>query len=340
MRKRIISALQYLFFLLIGLALLWLVFRKLDLEKVMEEIRNAHYQWLFLSFFFGILSHIARAKRWNILIRSMGYQTSATTTFYAVMIGYLANSAFPRLGEVTRCGVLAKKTDTPFNALFGTVISERIFDLIILILIILSVILFQLDLLKNFVDKYFIESLSGMMETRIILYGIAAFFIIVILPIILFRIYIHRIRQLRIYQRLSVFLKGLLDGVRTIGRIKEKWAFLLWTAVIWTFYILMTYVAFFALDATSHLNFLDGMTLMALGSVGIVAPVPGGIGAYQFVVKAILVEIYHVASEPAASFSIILWSTQMVLILSAGVFSYYMLMFKKKPVIDVNTTSN
>jgi hypothetical protein len=270
----------------------------------------------------------------------MGYQTSATTTFYAVMIGYLANSAFPRLGEVTRCGVLAKKTDTPFNALFGTVISERIFDLIILILIILSVILFQLDLLKNFVDKYFIESLSGMMETRIILYGIAAFFIIVILPIILFRIYIHRIRQLRIYQRLSVFLKGLLDGVRTIGRIKEKWAFLLWTAVIWTFYILMTYVAFFALDATSHLNFLDGMTLMALGSVGIVAPVPGGIGAYQFVVKAILVEIYHVASEPAASFSIILWSTQMVLILSAGVFSYYMLMFKKKPVIDVNTTSN
>ena len=132
MKKKIISFLQYIFFLLIGLGLLYLVFRKLDLQEVGNEIAHARYEWLLLSILLGLVSHIARAFRWNILIRSMGYEAKAKTTFYAVMIGYLANGAFPRLGEVTRCGVLSKKTGVPFNALIGTVISERMFDLFVL----------------------------------------------------------------------------------------------------------------------------------------------------------------------------------------------------------------
>lgn len=329
MKKKVISAIQYIFFLLIGLGLLYLVFRKLDLHEVWEVIKGARFEWLGFSLVLGVLSHIARAIRWNILIRSMGYETKTSTTFYAVMVGYLANSVFPRLGEVTRCAVLSKKSGVPFNSLFGTVISERVFDFIVLLAIIFMVIILQLDFLRDFVDKYFLSSLEGYMNTQSVFVLVLAAVIVIALPIIFFKIFYQKIKHYALYRRISDFVKGLIDGIKTIKRIPNKGAFLLWTAVIWLMYILMTYVAFFSLDATAILNFFDSITLMALGSLGIVAPVPGGIGAYQFIVKAILVEIYGIASEPAASFSIVLWVTQTVLILGVGIFSYYALLMKK-----------
>jgi len=337
LKKRIFSVIQYLFFLLIGIVLLWLVFRKIDINEVFHEIREARYIWLLGSIILGIFSHIARAIRWNILIRSMGYQVETSTTFFAVMVGYLANMAFPRLGEVTRCGVLSKKKNIPFTSLFGTVISERVFDMIVLALIILSVIFLQLGLLKAFVDKYIVSSLTGMANQENLYLLLVAIFIIIILPLIFIRIFFNRIRQMKVYSRVSDFMKGLLNGIKTIMHMREKWQFIGWTIVIWLFYTLMTYSAFFALEATSHLDFFDGVTVMALGSLGIVAPVPGGIGAYQFVVKAILTEIYLIQSEPAVSFSIILWAAQSIMIVGVGIFSYYLLVFKKAKKNNDNT---
>jgi uncharacterized protein (TIRG00374 family) len=329
LKKRILSVIQYLFFLLTGVLLLWLVFRKIDITEVASQIKLARYEWLLLSIGLGIISHIVRALRWNILIRSMGYQTDTSTTFYAVMVGYLANTAFPRLGEVTRCGVLSKKKNIPFNALFGTVISERVFDLIVLVLIMLSVILLQFSFLKDFVDKYLVDSISGIANKDNLFLTIAILLIVIVLPVILFRIFFHRIRNLRIYSKVSDFIKGLLEGIKSIMKIKQKWSFIFLTLMIWLLYTLMTYTAFFSLDATKGLDFFDGITVMALGSLGIVAPVPGGIGAYQFIVMTILTEIYLVPSEPALTYSIILWTAQSVMIVGAGIFGYYMLVFRK-----------
>lgn len=329
MKKRILSIIQYLFFLLIGLVLLWLVFRKIDVKDVASEIRSAKYSWLLFSIFLGIISHIARAMRWNILIRSLGYKTDTQTTFYAVMVGYFSNMAFPRLGEVTRCGVLSKKKGIPFNALFGTVISERVFDTIVLAVIIIAVIFLQLSLLSNFVDKYIVSYFTGMasQDNLFILILLLVFFII--LPLILFWIFFNRIKKLHIYNKVKDFVKGLLAGITSIMKIRQKWSFLALTLVIWTLYTLMTYTAFYAIEATSSLNFIDAITVMSLGSLGMVAPVPGGVGAYQFIVKAILTEIFRVAAEPAVSYSIILWSAQSVMIIVLGAISYYILVFKK-----------
>lgn len=329
MKKKILSVIQYLFFLLIGLVLLWLVFRKIDVRDVADEIKNAKYEWLLLSIVLGVFSHIARAMRWNILIRSMGYKTDTLTTFYAVMVGYMANTAFPRLGEVTRCGVLGKKKDIPFNALFGTVISERVFDALILLVIIIAVIFLQLSLLSAFVHKYILSYLSGIANRDNLVMAIIILGLVIILPVILFRIFFQRIRKMHIYNKIFDFLKGFLDGVKTIMKIKQKWSFILLTVVIWTLYTLMTFTAFFAVEATTGLGFKDAITVMALGSLGMVAPVPGGIGAYQFIVKAILVEIFLIPSEPAVSYSIILWSAQEFMILVLGTFSYYFLVFNK-----------
>lgn len=329
MKKRILSILQYLFFLLIGLVLLWLVFRKIDVKDVAEEIREAKYSWLFLSIILGIFSHIARAMRWNILIRSMGYKTDTSTTFFAVMVGYLANMAFPRLGEVTRCGVLAKKRGIPFNALFGTVISERVFDMIILLLIMIAVIVLQFGMLGEFLNKYIFSYFTGMANRNNLIFAIILLFVVIVLPLIFFRIFFSRIKKLHLYNKVIDFLKGLLDGAKTIMFIRQKWSFMGLTVVIWTLYTLMTYTAFFALEATSILSFIDSITVMSLGSLGMVAPVPGGIGAYQFIVKAILTEIFLIPSEPAVSYSIILWAAQSVMIIVMGALSYYIIVFKK-----------
>ena len=340
MKKRILSIIQYLFFLLIGLVLLWLVFRKIDVTEVAFEIRAAKYSWLLFSIILGIFSHIARAMRWNILIRSLGHKTDTQTTFYAVMVGYLANMAFPRLGEVTRCGVLAKKKGIPFNALFGTVISERVFDAVVLLIIIIAVIILQLELLSNFVDKYIVSYFSGVANQNNLLIAVVLIFAIIVVPLVLFRIFFNRIKNLHLYNKAYDFLKGLFDGIRTIIHMEHKWSFIGLTLVIWTLYTLMTFTAFFALEATSGLGFVDAITVMALGSLGMVAPVPGGIGAYQFVVKAILTEIYLVPSEPALSYSIILWTAQSFMIILLVAVSYYILVFKKSNKIYDNARSN
>jgi glycosyltransferase 2 family protein len=329
LKKKFLSVIQYLFFLLIGFILLWLVFRKIDVKEVAAEIRAANYEWLLLSITLGIFSHIARAMRWNILIRSMGYQSDTQTTFYAVMVGYMANTAFPRLGEVTRCGVLAKKKGIPFNSLIGTVISERVFDMIVLLLIIIAVIFLQLSLLSAFVNKYILSYFVGIANRDNLIIAIFLLIAFIVLPVILIRIFLHKIRRLHIYSKISDFLTGLLDGVKSIMKIKQKWSFIALTIVIWTLYTLMTYTAFFAIEATTGLSFFDAITVMALGSLGMVAPVPGGIGAYQFIVKAILTEIFLVPSEPAVSYSIILWTAQSIMILILGTLSYYILVFKK-----------
>lgn len=332
MKKRILSIIQYLFFLLIGFVLLWLVFRKIDITDVATEIRSAKYSWLLLSITLGIISHIARAMRWNILIRSLGYKTDTQTTFYAVMVGYFFNMAFPRLGEVSRCGVLSKKKGIPFNSLFGTVISERVFDTIVLAVIIVAVIFLQFSLLSNFVDKYIVTYFSGIANRDNLVIAIILVALFIILPIILFRIFFHRIKEMHVYNKVKDFVMGLLAGITTIMKIKQKWSFLGLTLVIWTLYTLMTFTAFFAIEATSSLSFIDAITVMSLGSLGMVAPVPGGVGAYQFIVKAILVEIFLIAAEPAVSYSIILWSAQSLMIIVVGAISYYILVFKKSKV--------
>jgi len=329
--KKALSVFNYMIFLLLGMLFLWLVFRNLDGREIFEQIMAADYFWILLSIMAGILSHIARAARWNILIGSMGHHTRLSTTFYAVMTGYLANTAVPRLGEVTRCGVLSKKQNIPFTELLGTVIAERIFDMIIMILIIIAVILFQLDLVGAFVDKYVFTPLFSHFENNFIpvLIILAIILAISVMFFLLWKMYRSRLQKYAFYRKLSVFGKGMSDGIKTIKRTRNKGLFLLYTIFIWGMYTAMIYLPFFSLGATSHLDFVDALTVMSIGSIGIVAPVPGGIGTYHFIVKAILFELYGVDQASAASFATLTHAAQTVMIIVIGGLSFLMLFLQK-----------
>jgi hypothetical protein len=329
--KKALSVFNYVIFLLLGVLFLWLVFRNLNGKEIIEQIKHANYFWIGLCMLAGVLSHLARAARWNILIGSMGYRTRLSTTFWAVMTGYLANTAVPRLGEVTKCGVLSKKENIPFTELLGTVIAERIFDMIILLLIILSVILFQLDLVGAFVNKFVIAPVFSNFENNLvpILIFFASIILLVVLMIFLWKKYRYKLRRFAFYRKLAQFGKGMIEGIKTIKRTKNKAGFLVYTVLIWALYTLMIYLPFYSLPATSHLNFGDALTVMSIGSLGIVAPVPGGIGTYHFVVKAILFELYGIDQASAASFATITHAAQTIMIIVVGGLSFLMLFLQK-----------
>ncbi len=294
------------------------------MTEVWRDIKEANYYWLIFALVLAIASHIFRALRWNLLINSLNYKTKLSTTFYAVMIGYMANTAVPRMGELARCGVLSKKEKIPFNALFGTVISERLFDLVTLFVIIILVIIFQFKSLSGFISKNFapfFDNLASNIHSLLFFVGITIVFVIAVYFIL--RLLKEKIKRLPFYQKLRTFFDGLLDGIKTILKLKQKWLFLLYTFFIWLFYACMVYFPVFMLPETSQLTFADALTILAIGSLGVVAPVPGGIGAYHFIVKAVLVEIFKIGGNAAGSFAAITHGGQTILNVVVGSLSYF-----------------
>lgn len=334
MKRLIVQTVKYLLFLLLGVFLLWLSFRNLSLNEIWNDILNAHYSWMFLALFFVFMAHLLRAMRWNLLIGSMGYKTRISTTFYAVMIGYMANTAVPRMGEFMRCGVLSRKEKIPFNALFGSVISERFIDLVMLAIILFSVLFFQWQLLGDFVTRMlnpFFESVGANSFALGLLAGSGL--LLAALLTWLFVYFRNRFRRMPGYSKTVELIHGLLEGIRTIQKVKRKGLFIFYTVLIWLLYGLMLWAPFMMLDETSHLGLLEAITLMAIGSLGVVAPVPGGIGAYHFIGKAVLVELYSIPGTAAGSFVALTHAGQTLLHIITGGLFYFIMFFAdhKKP---------
>ena len=255
------------------------------------------------------------------------------------MIGYFANMALPRLGEITRCGVLSKTDKIPFDSLFGTVVAERVFDLIILIILIIGVIVFQLKLVGGFVDDRIFTPLLAKFSNNVmpILLILFIFLLLLIIIFFLFRYFKPRLKEKSFYSKIAEFINGFFEGLKTILKLKNKSGFLFYTFVIWFMYFLMTYVVFNSMPETSHLTVIDGITVLAIGSLGMVAPVPGGIGAYHFFVKAILYELYNIPSTAAASWATLIHTTQAIMLIVVGVFSYIMIFLQRKKAEHVKT---
>jgi len=326
-----ISIFKYLFFVALGVALLFLAFRGLALQELWEELKTANYWWFLGAIVLAIISHIFRAMRWNLLINQMGYKTRTSTTFYSVMMGYLANLALPRLGEVTRCGFLSKKEKIPFNALFGTVIAERVFDLIVLLLIIAAVVLVQIQKIGGFLNEMMVKPLLGIYSGNVV-----AIILVTLGIVILVFVFLFAFRKLKPwlkttvpYQKLESFIDGFVEGLKSIGKLKQKILFLIHTFMIWVLYLLMIILPFKAFPETAHLNFLDGTTVLGLGSLGIVAPVPGGIGSYHFVVTEVLSQLYDVPVKVAAAYATANHAAQTLMFIVVGIISYFLLILVK-----------
>lgn len=284
MRSWYRQVLKFLVFLSISAFLFWLVYRDQnlnDLLKVLQE--DVDYTWIGIVAVVAILSHVVRALRWQLLTASMGYPIRFMNGFMGVMIGYFANLAIPRMGEFTRCGVVAKYENVPFSKLLGTVVTERIIDMILLLILTLTVILLQF---KQVI--FFLDSNKGIEERVVsLMHSWKIGIVILVIPVFLYGLW-KLFRGTKFQERLKGFLSGLKEGILTIRNVKHKWLFVGYSVLIWVLYFLMFYLCFFCFEFTSHLGILVGLTVFVLGSYGMVAPVQGGIGAWHFMIISAL----------------------------------------------------
>ena len=328
MKKKISNSLTYIAFLLLGILLLWLCFRKIDFSQVVTYIKTARYSWMLLSLACLGISLFFRALRWNILIESLGYKTRVSTTYESVLIAYLANAVFPRLGEVTRCGTLAKKENIPFDKSFGTVVSERVVDLVVLFALAILVVLFQWSLLGSLVTSW-LNPLIDTLKNNAIL-GICVILVAVALFAFIFLIFKKKrtiISQNKWYRKIASLWHGFMDGIRSVFTMEKKALFILYTLLIWGFYVVMTWLPFYMLSETSHLGLTEAVTLLGLATLGFVAPVPGGMGVYHFIGILLLNGFYGISESAAVSFVTINHTTQMIFYLITGCISYLIMFF-------------
>ena len=267
-------------------------------NKLLEDLRGAKYIYVFISVFIGLIAYISRGVRWLIILEPMGYKPKLSNSIYSIIIGYFANLAIPRIGEITRCTTMNQAEDIPVDKLFGTVILERIIDLIMLLSITLLTILLKVE----YPD----------VVTAIITLGIVGVIGVVILYLLR-----SRINNFPLAVKIRTFFLGIKEGLVSVRKIKNRRGFYFHTLLIWFCYYTMTWVVFYSLKETSHLNMIDGLFILVVGGFGMAAPVQGGIGAYHFIVSLGL-GVLGIDKVPALSFATIVHTSQTLFILFAG----------------------
>ena len=324
MKSSIKRKINLLLFLALAVVLLYFAFKDIDTESLVNGFRNVNYFWVFLSLIVGFTSHIVRALRWNLLIEPLGYNPPLKNTFGALVIGYMANIIFPRLGEVTRCGTLRKTDKVPFESLFGTVIVERAFDLLMMLILAVTVFFVRID----FFGKFLLDDAIGpIWEKMVSLASNSPFYIIIAVAIIATIIILIRKNLFgqKFHSRLSSLFWGLIDGLKSVFTMKKRKTFLLYTILIWALYWLMTYLLVFSTEATSGLGPIDGFFILVVGSFGMAAPVQGGFGAFH-VITAMGLGIYGILWEDGLVYAVISHSSQTLLVVVLGLaFSLYFL---------------
>ena len=332
LRSKLVTFIKFVFFLGLGIFIIWLSIRNLtstERGEIIHSIRIANYNWVFLAIVLGILSHVLRTLRWMIFFEPMGYHPSFKNTFYAVMVGYFANMAFPRLGEVTRCGILAKYEKIPFNKSFGTVVTERALDMIIFILLFMLMVFTQIGTLHDYLDKNVYPGLQGKFihpfSNPIILLSLAGFLAIVI---ILFFILRKKIVNSKLWHKILNLVFGFWEGFKSLSQIRKPVLFVFYSIAIWLLYFLMVYICFFCFASTSYLTPGAGLSSLVLGSIGIMIT-PGGIGLYPAIIQETLL-LYGLSRTTGLALGWIAWTAQTVMILIVGTFSLVMLSFNRE----------
>ena len=331
------SALRYIISLGLAGGLIWFVFKDIDLDDMLKRFAQADWRWIALSCILLICAHITRAWRWGMLMEPLGYKPGLLNSTISVLTGYFANYIVPRMGEVTRCGTLYRLEKIPVNLSFGTVVAERIFDVIILLIMIGLNFILEFDRLSSFFTDIFQSKMQGngqaptgtspllIIAGVIFLAGIIA--IIVIFSSNLLR---SKLMQNAIIQKIVLFLQGMLEGLLSVRKLKNPGLFILSTIMIWIFYYLVSYVLFFCIPETSQLGLLAGLTLLVVGAIGMTAPTQGGIGAYHLLVGSVMV-LYGLTQKDGITLATFIHGTQMLFMLIVGALAFlYVLIQKNK----------
>jgi uncharacterized protein (TIRG00374 family) len=318
MKKKWLGWLQYLLFLGLAVFLVWWSLGKISPEgwkEIGATFRNVKYGLIPPVVIALLVSHYSRAIRWKILMEPMGYRPSTINTFLAVLIGYLANLLVPRLGEVLKCTILARYEKVPADKLVGTIVAERAFDLICLILVFFITIVSQLDVIGQFAGRLveqIISEKAGQFSAGKIALATGA----LIGGILLIRWLLHRYAHFHLVAKIKKMGRGIWEGLTSVKDVQKKGWFFFHTALIWFLYLASIRLGFLAIDATSSLAWKPALSVLSLGSIGMIVT-QGGIGAYPLLVQETMV-LYGVSESVGIAFGWMLWIVQFLLVVVFG----------------------
>jgi glycosyltransferase 2 family protein len=330
LKNKVSSAIKYLLLLFVGFGLLWLAFRKENLSEVWDKMAMADPFWLGASVVLALFAFVSRGVRWVMLMEPLGYKPKLSNTLYALFLGYFANLAIPRIGEITRCGALASVEKVPFNSLIGTVIVERTIDLLMLFVTIVLVAILEFDMLSTFIiDKILIPIMGNVNTNSLLLLGLTGVVIVVLLFFLGRRFLFDKNNESPFKIKMRKMLKEVVAGLQSVLKMKNTGWFIFHTFFIWFIYFLMTWVCFFCLEATSHLDIKAGLFILVVGGLGMSAPVQGGIGAYHYIVSQGL-QLFNVSSTDGIVYATLVHTTQTLLVIVLGLWAMLKLFLIRK----------
>lgn len=284
--------------------MVWYSLSQISIDELVKYFKKADYTYIVLGMFFGLLSHLSRAYRWQFQLEPLGYNIKLGNSIMAVFATYLINYTIPRAGEVARASILTNYEGVPFEKGFGTIVAERIADLIVMLGIIAVTLFLQFDFIYGFLVEKF--------NPIKILVALA---ILLVLGLLFLR-FINKSTS-KIAIKIKGFVNGLLEGVLSIFKMKKKWAFIFHTLFIWTMYVLMFYVTTFSLQEMSDIPFAAVLIGFIAASFSIAAT-NGGIGSYPEAIVLVFTSLFFIPEDPSRAFGWIIWSAQTVLIIICG----------------------
>ncbi|WP_288370062.1 lysylphosphatidylglycerol synthase transmembrane domain-containing protein [uncultured Algoriphagus sp.] len=330
LHPRIKQILQVLISLGLAVWIFWFLYKDIEVETLWSQVKTSNWFWISFSLIISLFGFWLRGWRWTLLMdMSEGKKVTYGESYHAVMVGYLANLVVPRAGEVARCGVLTRTNGISLGQLLGTVIIERSIDLLFLVGTILLAFLIENQLFINLANQLVnLEQIfQGILDNLPLIIG--AFGVLVLFGYLIFR----RFRQSGLIQKIQGFLRDIYGGVKGISRLSNPWGFWLSSLLIWIIYFSTMYAVSMGIASTANLSPGEVLLVMVMGSIGMVAPVQGGIGTFHALVAFILIQL-GIAEQDGKIFAAIIHGTQLILILIAGLISWVYMLQKpawKKP---------
>ena len=317
--------LKTLGFILLASILIYFAFRSVNLSEVWIHAKKAKWSYIGISFLIGYAAIISRGNRWTLVLDGLNKSVPRWHAIHATAFGYLMNQVLPRAGEVARATALNRSDKIPVNILIGTIIIERTIDLLMMGILVGVTFILSSGEIQSFLSITD-SGISGDVESSNSALKITVTGSVILISILSF--YSKKVKSSLLFNWIKNFVSGMLDGIKSVGKLENKTKFWQHTIFIWVCYFLMVYLCFFAFPFTEDLSVVQGLFVMTAAAIGYLVPVPGGVGAYHYLVAMALVVLGR-SYEQGLAFATVVHATQTLMMISSGIVGFFALTSKK-----------
>ena len=307
----------------LGALILYMIYDDFDFTQLWSALQGMDMFWFAVSTLFGIMSHVIRGWRWKLTLAPLGYRPSSSVCVNAIFVSYAANLVIPRVGEVSRCVILEQHEKIPFAQSLGTVVSERLLDTLMVLLITSVAVILQWPVFCTFLEN------AGFSANSKTLFSSMGGWLIILLSTAAIAVLLYfLVRKMTLWKRFKSFLSNFIVGVMSLTKMKNGWVFVLETVGIWFCYFMQFYLCFFCFGFSEALSLEAALLLFVAGSIAVVVPTPNGAGPWHFAIISIMI-LYGVAQTDASVFALIVHSTQTLLVAVLGIYALIILQIGK-----------